>query len=104
MTGLLGLALRQSKRTRQATSFHGLLQRTKAVGFQARRLLGRHALVGELPNGAFGFIELQSHPAQHVRRFAELDVVVADDLDAVAPRVLEVEKSAGKNLDTHFRK
>src|SRR5439155_20229282 len=30
----------------------------------------------------------------------ELDVVVADDLDAVAPRVAEIEELAGQGLDT----
>ena len=34
----------------------------------------------------------QAHAAQYVRRLGELDVVVADDLDAVAPRIEEVEK------------
>src|ERR1700693_5878491 len=42
----------------------------------------------------------QSHAAQHVRRLGELDVVVADNLDAVAPRVEKVEKRAGQRLDT----
>ena len=41
----------------------------------------------------------QSHAAQHVRRLGELDIVVADDLDAIAPRVEKVEKRAGQGLD-----
>src|SRR6187200_3593902 len=42
----------------------------------------------------------QSHAAQHVRRLGELDVVVADNLNAIAPRVEEVEKRPGQRLDT----
>src|SRR5512143_318967 len=34
----------------------------------------------------------QSHAAQHVWRLGELDVLVANNLDAVAPRVEKVEK------------
>src|SRR5437868_9503206 len=41
----------------------------------------------------------QAHAAQHVRRLGELDVVVADDLDAVAPRVEKVEKPPGQRLN-----
>src|ERR1700686_1432540 len=41
----------------------------------------------------------QSHAAQHVRRLGELDVVVADDFYAVAPRVEEVKKLARQRLD-----
>ena len=41
----------------------------------------------------------QSHAAQHIRRLGELDVVVTDNLYAVAPRVEKVEKWAGQRLD-----
>jgi hypothetical protein len=41
----------------------------------------------------------QSHAAENVGRFGELDIVVADNLDAIAPRVEKVEKRAGKRLD-----
>jgi hypothetical protein len=41
----------------------------------------------------------QSHAAQHVQRLGELDVVVADNLDAVAPRVEKVKERAGQRLD-----
>ena len=36
---------------------------------------------------------------QHVRRLGELDVVVPDDLDAVAPRIEEVEKRTRQRFD-----
>ncbi len=42
------------------------------------------------------------HAAQHVRRLRELDVVVADDLDAVAPGVAEVEEAARQRLDARL--
>src|SRR5262245_66302323 len=45
----------------------------------------------------------QSHAAQHIRRLAELDVVVADDLDTVAPRVAEIEKLTGQWFDARLR-
>jgi hypothetical protein len=41
----------------------------------------------------------QSHAAQHVRRFRELNIVVADNLDAVAPRIEKVKERAGQRLD-----
>src|SRR6476619_1499079 len=41
----------------------------------------------------------QFHAAQHVRRLGELDIVVADNLDAIAPRVEKVEKRAGQWLN-----
>src|SRR5262245_56256584 len=42
----------------------------------------------------------QSHATQHVRRLGELNIVVADDLDPVAPWIPEVEKRAGQRFDT----
>jgi hypothetical protein len=44
----------------------------------------------------------QAHAAQHVRSLRELDVGVADDFDAVAPRIAEVQERAGHILDTGF--
>src|SRR5262249_39115122 len=41
----------------------------------------------------------EPHAAQHIRRLGELNVVVADDLDPVAPRVKEIEEAAGQRLD-----
>ena|SRR5262249_29132013 len=43
------------------------------------------------------------HAAQHVRRLAELNVLVADDLDAVAPGIEEIEEPAGQHLDPGCR-
>src|SRR5262249_12927832 len=45
----------------------------------------------------------QPHPAQHVRRLGELNIVVADDLDAVAPRIAEIEEWARQRLDARSR-
>ena len=45
----------------------------------------------------------QSHAAQDVRRLSELDVVVADDLYSVAPRVEEIEKLTGQRFDASLR-
>src|ERR1700682_1938318 len=41
----------------------------------------------------------QSHAAQHVRRFGELNVVVPDDLYPVAPGIEKVEKRSRQGLD-----
>src|SRR2546428_10372065 len=41
----------------------------------------------------------QSHAAQHMGRLGELDIVVADNLYAVAPRVEKVEKLTGQQFE-----
>jgi hypothetical protein len=41
----------------------------------------------------------QSHAAQHVWRLGELDIVVTDNLDAIAPWVEKVEKRSRQRLD-----
>src|SRR5712671_1432886 len=41
----------------------------------------------------------QSHPAQYVWRLGKLDIVVADDLYPVPPRVEKVEEPAGQRID-----
>ena len=57
--------------------------------------IGRHSLVSQLLDGLRGLCEVcQAHASQDMRCLGELDVVVADDLDAVAPRVEEVQESA----------
>ena len=40
----------------------------------------------------------QPHAAQHVRRFGELNIVVGDDLEAIAPGVAEVEERPRQHL------
>ncbi len=44
----------------------------------------------------------QPHAAQDVRRLGELYVVVADDLEAIAPRVAEVEERPRQHFDACF--
>src|SRR5262245_31462463 len=44
----------------------------------------------------------QPHAAQHVWRLAELDVLVADNLDAIAPGIAEVEERPRQRLDARF--
>src|SRR5262245_66426836 len=56
-----------------------------------RKLLDRFLVLGEMR---------QSHATQHVRGLGELNIVIADDLDAVAPWIPEVEKRAGQQFDT----
>src|SRR6266508_2377439 len=63
-----------------------------------------HALVAELPDRLLVFRQMREpHSAQHVRRFGELDIVIADDLDSVAPGVEEIEKGNGQRLDARGR-
>src|SRR5271156_6656549 len=66
-----------------------------------RRTLTRcHSLFGKLLHRLriFGKVS-QSHAAQNVRRLGELNIVVANDLDAVAPRVPEVEERSRQRLN-----
>ena len=44
----------------------------------------------------------QSHAAQDVGCFGELDVLITDDLDPVATWVEEVKKRAGQGFDSRF--
>jgi hypothetical protein len=59
-----------------------------------------HSLFGNLLYRfrVFGKVR-QPHAAQHVRRLGELDTVVANDLDAIAPRVSEVEERSRQHLN-----
>ena len=41
----------------------------------------------------------QAHAAENMRRLGELDVIVADDLDAVASRVEKVQKAPWQDID-----
>jgi hypothetical protein len=45
----------------------------------------------------------QRYAAQHVGRLGELDVFVADDLEMVASRIEEVEKSTGQRIHARLR-
>ena len=64
------------------------------------RLPGRHAFFGEFPDRLRGLGQVrQPHASQHVRRFGELDVVVADDLEPVAPGIAEIQERPGDRLD-----
>jgi hypothetical protein len=66
-------------------------------------LARRHALVGKLFNRFCVLRQMrESHAAQYVRRLTELDIIVGDDLDAVAPRVEEIEKPARQRLNAQI--
>ena len=61
--------------------------------------IGRHSLVGQLFDGLSALSKIgQTHAAQDMRRLRELDVVIADDLDAVAPWVEEIKEASRQNL------
>ena len=65
----------------------------------------RHSLVGKFLDRVLALGEIRHpHPAQHVRRLGELDVVVADDLKPVAPWIKKVEEAPGQWLDTGLGK
>jgi hypothetical protein len=50
-----------------------------------------HALFGQFPLRALVFGQVrQTHAAEDVRCFGELDIVIANDLEAVAPWIAEV--------------
>jgi len=58
-------------------------------------LFQRHALRSQF---LFRFVILgqvhQAHATQHIGRLGELDIVVADDLDSISPRVPKVKERA----------
>ena len=57
----------------------------------------RHALVAQLLDRLRALRKIgHAHAFQHIRRFRELDVLVADDLDAVAPGIEEIEEAPGQ--------
>src|SRR5207245_3640450 len=52
----------------------------------------RHTLLLKFFNGVGGFFDsADAHPFEHVRCFSELDVIVGNHLDSVAPRVAKIE-------------
>jgi hypothetical protein len=64
-----------------------------AANFGGRTLTWRHSLVGKLLDRlrVLGKVR-EAHPMQHVRRLGELDIVVSNDLEAIAPGIAEVEE------------
>src|ERR1700739_4153048 len=65
------------------------------------RLTECHALVGQLPLRVLVLGQVrQTHAAEDVGGFGELDIVVANDLNAVAPRVAEVTEWAFERRKT----
>jgi hypothetical protein len=64
-------------------------------------LFGRESLAPQLLQGAFALLQrVKAHRVEDLGRFRKLDVRVLDDLDAVAPRVAEVEAAAREDLGT----
>src|SRR5262245_414639 len=64
------------------------------------RSLRRHSFVSELLDRLLVLREMrQPHAAQHVWRLGELDIVVADDLDPVAPGIDKIEEAPRQPLD-----
>ena len=61
----------------------------------------RHAFLGEFIDRLLVLGQMrQSHATQHVRCLGELDIFVADNFNAIAPRVEKVEKRAGQRWIT----
>src|SRR5439155_22319511 len=53
----------------------------------------RHTLLLKFFNGVGGFFDsADAHPFEHVRCFSELDVIVGNHLDSVAPRVAQIDQ------------
>src|SRR5262249_41078078 len=64
----------------------------------------RHALSRQLFHRLIVLRQaLQPHTAQHMRSLSELDVVIANDLDAAAPRIEEIEEGSRQCLDPGLR-
>src|SRR5438045_2129574 len=71
---------------------HASPRRTGPLLRPRPKLLPPDALVGELLLRLVGLRAIELHAAQHLRRLGELDVRIGDHLDAVAPRIEEVEE------------
>ena len=75
----------------------GPIQRKGRRAVNISDLVQRHALVGQI---LIRFLVLdqvhQAHATQHIGRLSELDIVVADDLDSIAPRIPKIEEGAIK--------
>src|SRR5918998_332434 len=68
------------------------------------RSAAREAALGDLGAGGVRLLQsLDTQLALHGRDALELDVAVVDDLDAVAPRVQEVESPAASDLSQPLR-
>src|SRR5215469_12719963 len=64
----------------------------------------RHALVAKLLHRPLVLGKVrQSHAAQDVWRLGELNIVITDDLDAIAPRIEEIEKRPGQRVHARVR-
>src|SRR5271170_4133953 len=62
---------------------------------RASTLPNRHSLLGQLLLRMLVLGEMrQTHATQHIGSLGKLDVVVADDLDAVAPGVAKVQEGS----------
>ena len=60
-----------------------------------------HALLGQFLFRFLVFGELRkTHATQHIGGLRELDVLIADDLDAIAPRVSKVKERPIERSDT----
>src|SRR5262245_9612474 len=69
----------------------------------ARRSTCRHSLVGELPDRFLVLCQVrQPHAPQYVRRLGELDIVIPDDLDPIAPGIAEIKKAPRQHLHPRF--
>lgn len=67
------------------------------------RLTRGHSFVGELLDRLVGLVEtIETHAAENVVGLGELDALIADNLDPIAPWVIEIEKPAGHDFDTHL--
>jgi len=74
-----------------------------SVSFSTPTSVRRHALLVELLDRRLVLRQMrQSHAAQDVGCFGELDVLITDNLDPVAPWVEEVKKRAGQGFDSRF--
>ena len=63
----------------------------------AKRISPAHAFVRQLPLGALILGQMvEPHAAQHVGCFGELNVLIINDLNAVAPWIVEVEERSFK--------
>src|SRR5262249_33190769 len=88
----------QSRRPQSARNYDRYSRSSSSLSIR------RHALLRQLFHRLIVLRQaLQPHTAQHMRSLSELDVVIANDLDAVAPRIEEIEEGSRQCLDPGLR-
>lgn len=79
--------------------------RTAESVSSAHGLFWLHPFVSEFTKSSVGLFEArEAHAAENMLCFRELDILVGNDLEAIPPRIVEVESTGRNPLDITFVK